>query len=94
MLLARRFPIRNRLARIPLRERRQHLTKGVSRCPMERDHIAVGLPRFLRIDSPSHLDAVALVHEPVEDAVGQRHLSVRACVRPAVARSGSASALE
>ena len=32
---------------------------------------AFGFPRFLRIESPAHLNAVGVVDQPVEDAIGQ-----------------------
>jgi hypothetical protein len=41
--------------------------------PLAREggHFAFGFPRFLRMESPPHLNAMGVVHEPVEDAVGQ-----------------------
>ena len=51
-----------------------YLTKGRLLLAHEGDHFAFGLPRFLRI-APPHLDAMGVVHDPVEGAIGQRGIA-------------------
>jgi hypothetical protein len=54
-----------------------YLNKGRFPPARKADHFAFDLPGFLRIESPPHLDAMGVVHEPVEDTVGQGGIADR-----------------
>jgi hypothetical protein len=55
------------------------LSRRWSFCP-RRERYAFGFTRFLRIEPP-HLHAMGVVHEPVEDVIGQRRIAACSCQR-------------